>query len=123
MSCQTDAINPAHYQREGVGFECNELASLYGFNTGNIVKYVWRYRAKNGVEDLRKARWYANAIQDVDLEAGGYPVGTNTHEMLYRLESVAADPQEWLVWHALRMKDLELLRYALDRLVEQEEAR
>ena len=25
---------------------------------GNIIKYLWRYRYKNGVEDLKKAQWY-----------------------------------------------------------------
>ena len=27
---------------------------------GNILKYVWRYRHKNNVEDLKKAQWYLN---------------------------------------------------------------
>ena len=27
---------------------------------GNIIKYLWRYRLKNGAEDLRKARVYLN---------------------------------------------------------------
>lgn len=31
---------------------------LEGFFIGNVIKYVLRYRHKNGVEDLRKARWY-----------------------------------------------------------------
>jgi len=25
---------------------------------GNVIKYVSRYKKKNGVEDLEKARWY-----------------------------------------------------------------
>lgn len=29
---------------------------------GNIVKYVSRWRAKNGVEDLRKARHYLDML-------------------------------------------------------------
>jgi len=29
---------------------------------GNIIKYVWRYRYKNGVEDLEKAQWYLNRL-------------------------------------------------------------
>lgn len=28
------------------------------FCRGNIIKYLWRYRLKNGVEDLKKARAY-----------------------------------------------------------------
>ena len=29
---------------------------------GNIMKYLWRYRYKNGVEDLKKAEWYLKAL-------------------------------------------------------------
>lgn len=28
------------------------------YYVGNIIKYVWRYNNKNGLEDLRKARHY-----------------------------------------------------------------
>jgi hypothetical protein len=31
---------------------------------GNIIKYVARYKHKNGVEDLEKARWYLNKLID-----------------------------------------------------------
>lgn len=29
-----------------------------GFHLGNVVKYVARAPHKNGIEDLKKARWY-----------------------------------------------------------------
>ena len=29
---------------------------------GNIIKYIWRYRDKNGVEDLNKAKWYLKRL-------------------------------------------------------------
>ena len=32
---------------------------------GNILKYVWRYRHKNNVEDLKKAQWYLNKLIDI----------------------------------------------------------
>ena len=32
---------------------------------GNIMKYLWRYRYKNGAEDLKKAQWYLTALIDV----------------------------------------------------------
>lgn len=35
-----------------------------GYCLGNVVKYVLRYRSKNGVEDLRKARWYIDKLID-----------------------------------------------------------
>ena len=33
-----------------------------GFLVGNVLKYLLRYRHKNGVEDLRKAQWYLNRL-------------------------------------------------------------
>ena len=33
-----------------------------GFLKGNILKYVWRYEQKNGLEDLEKAKWYLGQL-------------------------------------------------------------
>jgi hypothetical protein len=54
---------PIHYNQGGV--ECIDAirASLgpKGFQAyckGNVMKYLWRYEYKNGMEDLRKAEVY-----------------------------------------------------------------
>ena len=58
--------HPPHYNQAGV--ECIEAimaATDDGFEhylQGNIMKYIWRYRYKNGVEDLKKARWYLDKL-------------------------------------------------------------
>ena len=59
--------NPAHY---GTGaIECIEYIKdfltdeeLIGYYRGNVAKYLHRWRYKNGVEDLKKARWYLEAL-------------------------------------------------------------
>jgi hypothetical protein len=63
----SDAINPAHYSSGD--FQCIDAikASMtteefFGYLKGNCQKYVWRYRQKGGVEDLRKAQWYLNRL-------------------------------------------------------------
>lgn len=64
--------NPAHYNAGGI--ECidaimaatNDLAE--GYIQGNIIKYVWRYRYKNRVEDLKKARWYLDKLIEIQLK-------------------------------------------------------
>ena len=65
-----DMVNhPPHYNQYGV--ECIEaLRSACGegfeyYLQGNVMKYLWRYRYKNGVEDLKKARWYLNKLIEV----------------------------------------------------------
>ena len=58
--------NPPHYNESGV--ECiDAIAAATGegfeyYLQGNIMKYLWRYRYKNGTEDLKKARWYLNRL-------------------------------------------------------------
>lgn len=73
----TDNVNhPSHYTQGGI--ECIEAikASLgaEGFQAyckGNIEKYLWRYEFKNGLEDLKKARWYLDRlIKEKETENG-----------------------------------------------------
>lgn len=51
-----DAVNPKHYSGDLV-MRIIERFKL-GFCLGNVVKYVLRHDQKNGLEDLKKARWY-----------------------------------------------------------------
>lgn len=41
------------------------IANDIGYCEGNIIKYVSRYKNKNGVEDLKKALQYLNALIEV----------------------------------------------------------
>lgn len=57
--------HPAHYQSKA-GLEVIDIieaftANLTGieaFDTGNVIKYICRWKEKNGIEDLEKAKWY-----------------------------------------------------------------
>ena len=64
-----DVVNhPAHYTAGGV--ECIDaiaaattgLEGIEAACTANAIKYLWRWKRKNGHEDLRKARWYINHL-------------------------------------------------------------
>lgn len=68
-----DTVNhPAHYQLRGFpkGFETIDViaavtADLMGMEavcTANALKYLIRWKHKNGVEDLKKARWYLERL-------------------------------------------------------------
>ena len=58
--------NPSHYNQAGI--ECiAAIQAALGPNfkyylQGNIMKYLWRYRYKNGTQDLNKARWYLDKL-------------------------------------------------------------
>lgn len=70
-----DNVNhPNHYTSGGI--ECIDAirASLgdkefAGYCKGNIIKYLWRYRLKNGVEDLRKAQVYLGWMIEAEERA------------------------------------------------------
>lgn len=63
-----DPVNrPAHYTSSGI--ECiDAMQAAFGaeavkdFCLCNAFKYLWRHRNKNGVEDLKKCRWYLNRL-------------------------------------------------------------
>ncbi len=38
------------------------LANGYNFLEGNALKYLMRYKYKNGVDDLKKAKWYLEKL-------------------------------------------------------------
>lgn len=65
----TDNVNhPGHYCQGGV--ECidalvaatTDLTGMDAVCTANAIKYLWRWKRKNGVEDLRKAQWYISRL-------------------------------------------------------------
>ena len=69
-----DAVShPAHYTSGGIEcIDCIKAAlceNFIGFLMGNVIKYSYRYKHKNGVEDLKKARWYLDrAIKELTDE-------------------------------------------------------
>jgi hypothetical protein len=62
-----DNINPDHYKRGNIEVIDFILDQNFNYLEGNIIKYVSRYKDKNGLEDLKKAQWYLNRlIQTLD---------------------------------------------------------
>lgn len=44
-------------------------ANGIGYFEGNVIKYVSRWRAKGGVEDLKKAKHYIDLLIDLESKA------------------------------------------------------
>lgn len=52
---------------DGIKSAIGQLKGTEAFYTGNIIKYIWRWKHKNGVEDLKKAKTYLEwLIEEVD---------------------------------------------------------
>ena len=64
----SDLVNhPDHYTSGPI--ECIDAISasmteyqFAGYLKGNIIKYLWRYEDKGGLEDLQKAAWYLKKL-------------------------------------------------------------
>ena len=64
-----DKVNhPSHYT--GGKVECIDaleaatkyLTGIQAVCTANAIKYLWRWKKKNGREDLEKAKWYIDRL-------------------------------------------------------------
>ena len=63
-----DSVNhPSHYTQGTV--ECIDAIEssmtpeeFRGYLKGCLMKYIWRYQHKGGMEDLKKARWYLDRL-------------------------------------------------------------
>ncbi|UPU16031.1 hypothetical protein OTAKU_00420 [Serratia phage vB_SmaM-Otaku] len=59
---------PPHYNQAGI--ECIDAitaatsgkSGIEAVCVANVVKYLWRYELENGVEDVKKARWYLDRL-------------------------------------------------------------
>tara|TARA_R100001480_G_scaffold2935_1_gene8097 strand:+ start:32 stop:289 length:258 start_codon:yes stop_codon:yes gene_type:complete len=58
---EIEKINPDYYTK---GIETIDYIISHSMNylEGNLVKYVTRYKHKNGLEDLLKAKWYLDRL-------------------------------------------------------------
>lgn len=98
----TDNVNhPSHYTQGCV--ECIDAITAATVNktgieavcTANVIKYLWRYEAKNGLEDVKKAQWYLNRLI---AEMEGKPVAPEVE-----------CPHEWFAYGMSKDKGTGLL--------------
>jgi hypothetical protein len=62
MSALEKQVGGSHYRDMVIQPVEYILANGIGFVEGSIIKYVSRYKAKGGVEDLRKARHFLDLL-------------------------------------------------------------
>jgi ferredoxin-thioredoxin reductase catalytic subunit len=66
--------HPKHYTQGGI--ECIDAIKAatvgkQGFEAtlvGNVIKYLWRYESKGGIEDIEKALWYLSRLHKEVLD-------------------------------------------------------
>ena len=70
IKSKRDMVNhPPHYNQSGIEcLDAIQAATDEGFEyylQGNVMKYLWRFRYKNGIEDIDKAIFYLNKLRKV----------------------------------------------------------
>lgn len=94
-----DAVNhPKHYTNSSL--ECIQVMemtfgidSTYDYCLMNAFKYMWRHKEKNGLEDLKKARWYVNHA--IEIKPDGF-LHANVDRLLRDLEQEIAWEAEFI---------------------------
>ena len=80
---------------ETVDVQCIKLAQMYDFAWGNVIKYLWRYRGKNGVEALYKALDYAESASTEPSALQGTKGSLHEqYSIIYGITEAGAMPTE-----------------------------
>ena len=67
--CKDPAVNPGHYKSKN-GLEVidcieaftEDLTGIEAVCVANVLKYICRYKKKNGLQDVLKSRWYCEKL-------------------------------------------------------------
>lgn len=99
----TDFVNhPPHYQGSIECIEAIEASmspeAFKGALKANVMKYIWRYEIKGGVESLQKAQWYlTRLIATVEAEeARKQAIYDAVKDVLAIEEKVNYDPDDYM---------------------------
>ena len=66
MKANDHQVGGSHYKDRAIQPWDFIIANDLGFLEANVVKYVTRYKAKNGIKDLEKARHYLDKLIEVE---------------------------------------------------------
>ena len=68
LNISMDKINPDYYKQGDI--ECIDAikssmshTEFCAYLKGSIMKYLWRYKQKNGIEDIKKSLWYLKKLK------------------------------------------------------------
>ena len=95
-----------------------------GYLEGNAVKYIGRWRFKNGVEDLRKAQHYIHKLMEIDRDNRVY--NSSSYDMFQKLQQFQksmqlTDEEAALIWSITRWscyEDLMMVSTKLKVMIE-----
>ena len=68
MSANLYQVGGTHYVEQAIQPWDFIVSNELGFLEGNIIKYVARYKSKDGIDDLQKAMHYLTKLIEVENE-------------------------------------------------------
>ena len=84
---KNDNVNHPEHYAESCSLECIDVMELvFGrekladYCVINAFKYMWRWKNKNGKEDLEKAKWYLNRASTLN--------GASCQQIRYKLSTL-----------------------------------
>jgi hypothetical protein len=100
----SDSVNsPLHYSFGSI--ECIEAIeasmspeAFKGALKANVIKYVWRYEQKGGLESLKKAQWYLErliAFREMEEEKAS-KIYEAVKEVLEMDQEISYDPDDYI---------------------------
>jgi len=63
-----NTLNPDHYQQGEIEVIDFILDQKMDYLTASVQKYLARWRFKNGIDDLRKAKWFLDKLIEQQVE-------------------------------------------------------
>ena len=108
-----DAVNPPHYSRRAIEPWDYVAANKLGYFEGNAIKYITRWKDKNGLTDIRKAiRFLEKLIEVAEAEEKASPERTaGMAPELGMGYTGEVQPQPWDIYGKF-VRDAELVRKA-----------
>jgi hypothetical protein len=80
MSANDVQVGGAHYKGTAMQPWDFIVSNGLGYLEGNVVKYVTRHRAKNGIQDLQKAQHYLAKLIEVETARLAAEVATGADQ-------------------------------------------
>ena len=94
MSALNEQVGGSHYKNFAIQPAEFIHKNGIGFIPGNVIKYVCRFKEKNGIEDLKKARHYLDMLIEMEekCKVDNAPIENGCTTCKHRRESIFSEP-------------------------------
>lgn len=105
--------HPAHYQSNGmevidvIESFTSDLTGIEAVDTANVIKYICRWKHKNGIQDLEKARWYLEHLIEHMKGKNEEPKSDEQNDILMKTVCSLCGNAVYQCWDTWTLSDCE----------------